>query len=106
MKRYYLEQGIGGILFLLIITGLVWRGVQGTAERVEDKGLDTLEQAIRRAVIQCYAIEGRYPKDIEYIKDNYGIRMDTPKYIVHYEIFASNIMPDITVLVRGRGEKE
>ncbi len=106
MKYYDLGQGIGGILFFLILIGSVWRGVQSTAARVEDKGLDTLDHAIRRAVIQCYAVEGRYPEDIAYIKDNYGIMMDTSRYIVHYEIFASNIMPDITILVRGKGEKE
>ncbi|PHV70467.1 hypothetical protein CS063_10280 [Sporanaerobium hydrogeniformans] len=106
MKRYHLGQGIGTLLFFLIMIGVVWRGIQITTTSVEDKGLDTLNHAIRRAVVQCYAIEGMYPRNIGYIEDNYGIMIDTSRYIVHYEIFASNIMPDITVLTRGGGEKE
>ena len=36
----------------------------------------------------------------EYLKDHYGVRIDEEKFAVDYRIFASNVMPDITVLRR------
>ena len=51
-----------------------------------------------RACIQCYAIEGRYPPSVEYLEENYGIQIDHDKYNVFYDGFASNIMPEITVI--------
>jgi hypothetical protein len=43
-------------------------------------------------------VEGRYPESIAYIEENYGIYIDRSRYVVDYEIFASNIMPVIDVM--------
>ena len=58
------------------------------------------EDNLRRAVVSCYALEGRYPPDVKYLQEQYGLQLNEEKYIVHYEVFAENIMPDITVLER------
>ena len=58
------------------------------------------EETLRRAVVSCYALEGRYPPDIDYLRQHYGVQIRETDYIVHYEIFAENIMPEITVLER------
>lgn len=47
--------------------------------------------------MHCYAIEGQYPESVAYLEENYGLRIDHDRYIVHYDIFADNIMPEITV---------
>ena len=57
-----------------------------------------LEEALRRTAVSCYAAEGVYPPTLEYKEEHYGIQIDRQRYTVHYEVFASNIMPDITVL--------
>ena len=57
-----------------------------------------LEEAIRRSVVTCYAIEGAYPPDFTYVKEKYGILVDETRYVVVYDAFAENLMPDITVL--------
>ena len=57
-----------------------------------------LQDAVLRATVQCYAIEGMYPPDVQYLEDNYGVVYDHDRFIVHYEVFASNILPDITVV--------
>ena len=59
-----------------------------------------LEAAVRKSAVACYAAEGIYPPDAEYLKEHYGLQIDEERYIVHYEIFASNVMPDITVILR------
>ncbi len=58
-----------------------------------------LEKAIINAAVSCYAIEGSYPPSIEYLAENYGLQIDTERFTVKYELYASNLMPDITVLV-------
>ena len=59
---------------------------------------ETLKKAIARASVQCYAIEGRYPPSVEYLEENYGVMINRKKYHVFYDGFASNVMPDITVV--------
>ena len=56
-----------------------------------------LERSINKAVVLCYSIEGSYPPSIEYLVENYGLSLDKSKYVVHYEIFASNIAPQVQV---------
>ena len=82
---------IGAFLYLFLI------GTQGIASKAESEQLNVLDQAIRRATIQCYAIEGRYPPSVEYLEEHYGLSIDREKYHVFYDGWASNIMPDITI---------
>lgn len=62
------------------------------------EGKELLEENLRKAAVSCYAAEGVYPPDLDYIQKHYGIQIDQNRYAVHYEVFASNLMPDITVL--------
>ncbi len=62
------------------------------------EGKEQLEAAIRRSAVACYAAEGIYPPNLDYLKEHYGIQVDEEKYTVMYEIFAENLMPEITVL--------
>ncbi len=60
-----------------------------------------LEQALYRATAACYAAEGQYPPDLEYLKEHYGVQIDETKYLVIYEVEAENLMPQITVIERN-----
>ena len=67
---------------------------QGRAE--EDKL--QLETAVRKAAVACYAAEGFYPPDLEYLQEQYGVQVDNKRYTVVYDAFGTNLMPDITIL--------
>ena len=95
------SQGIAIVLFLIIVAAIL-TGINRTSDVRSDEEMQMAEDSVRRAVVSCYAIEGRYPESYQYLKDNYGISIDDSKYIVHYEIFASNIMPEITITSTGR----
>ena len=58
-----------------------------------------LEEALRRGCVACYAAEGVYPPNLDYLKEHYGVQVDDARYVVIYSVFADNLMPDITVLV-------
>jgi hypothetical protein len=89
--------GIGLVIFAAAIL-LVFHGLNSTeaANRAEQERM--LNDSIRRAVVACYAIEGRYPESVDYMMKNYGVRIDETKFKVYYYAFASNIMPDYDII--------
>ena len=94
----FLRSAVLPILFTVVIMVMVVSGLQQTSESSSAEGLRILEDSLRRAVVMNYAIEGRYPESIEYIERNFGIHIDRTRYAVHYRVFASNILPEITVI--------
>ena len=107
MKKNLLK-GISGILFPILAVGILLfflASVKNLNHGKSEEGKAQLEQALKRCAVTCYATEGIYPPDIEYMKEHYGIQIDEERYLVRYEIFAENLMPDITV-VEKRDEKE
>lgn len=95
-----LKQMTGSLISLAVFAGMIALFISGIllfSQRTDLKGAETLRDAIRRASVQCYAIEGRYPPSVEYLEENYGIQIDKERYDVFYNGFASNFMPDITV---------
>lgn len=65
----------------------------------EEEDLRQLEEALRRGCVACYSSEGIYPPNLDYLKERYGVQVDETRYTVMYDVFADNLMPDITVLV-------
>lgn len=63
-----------------------------------EQGRLQLEQSLRRAAVAGYASRGEYPATLEDLIAHSGIQIDRKQYAVFYEVFASNLMPDITVL--------
>lgn len=78
------------LCFLLALSGL------SRGQRRE--GARQLEQAVRRTAAGCYASEGFYPPSVDYMVAHCGLQYNGRVYTVHYEVFASNLMPEITVL--------
>lgn len=59
---------------------------------------ESLEKALRRGILECYALEGRYPESLDYLIDHYHIIYNEDDFDIQYEIFASNIMPTVTII--------
>ena len=68
----------------------------------QEEGKCILEESLRRTAVACYGAEGFYPPDVAYMQNHYGLQYDAQKYQIHYEIFASNLMPDITVIEKEK----
>ena len=66
---------------------------------------ESIENTIKKYAVQCYASEGSYPPNLDYLVDNYGLMLDEKHYFYYYEAFASNFMPDISVYSRMRVER-
>ena len=97
MKKSKLVSALIVLPTLLIAA---WFGISlSRADHTQELHARTqLEQNLRRAAAACYAAEGVYPPDIAYLEAHYGIVIDRARYTVFYEIFAENLMPEITVV--------
>ena len=82
---------------------LLWFGSGTIRSRSDGESVALLSDSLRRAAVHCYAVEGRYPPDLEYLCDAYGVRYDADRFVVYYLPTAANLMPDITVLELGEG---
>ena len=91
------------IIAAVALTAVI--SVQDFGSRYEDRKLNEVRDTVLSYIAQCYALEGEYPPDLQYLEDNYGLIMDKNRYIYHYEKFASNIFPDVKVLLlKERGD--
>ena len=83
--------------FRAAVLGLV-TAVSGLGSGQDGEALQQLEESLRRSAVACYAAEGVYPPDLAYLEEHYGVQIDEKRFVVYYDAFASNMMPDITVL--------
>ena len=86
------------IAALVILFILFLGGVRSVSDATYTKQQESLETALSRSIAQCYAVEGMYPPDLQYLKEHYGLTYDESEFLVDYESYGSNLMPEITVL--------
>lgn len=60
----------------LVIVFVFLQGISSISEGTRKRQRESLENAIMRSVTHCYAVEGAYPADLEYLKSRYGLIYD------------------------------
>lgn len=92
------RQGIlKSVFFVIIISVVLIFGIYYISNMGSEQGIKLAREAAVRTAVECYAIEGIYPPNVQYMEDNYNLSYDKTKYFIHYDAFASNIMPTIEV---------
>lgn len=89
------------VLALLLLAALSLAIFGRSGRDVSEEGAAAIRETVRRGALQCYVVEGVYPPDLQYLKDNYGLGINTEDYYVVYDCFASNLPPTIRVIARG-----
>lgn len=84
---------------LVLLAGILLGIRAGRDVRTESRA--SIRQAVIHAAAVCYGVEGAYPQSLAYLEENYGLTVNHRDFIVVYEAFASNRMPQVQVLVRG-----
>lgn len=108
-SKWRLLGALRGLVMPLIIAAVIlcfFTGISNIENSSSDEGKRQLEESIRRTAAACYASEGVYPPTIDYMKEKYGLQIDDSRYYVDYRAFASNLMPDFTVLEIAETEGE
>lgn len=83
------------------ILGCFLLGVNSVSNTTFAKQQESLETALSRSIAQCYAVEGMYPPNLDYLKKHYGLSYDENIFLVDYQPIGSNIAPEVTVLPRA-----
>lgn len=82
----------------VVIFGLFYYGITQISSANNRQELESLQTTIHRDIVHCYASEGVYPPNLEYIEDNYGLTYDHNKYYIEYQPVGVNVLPDVTVM--------
>ena len=93
------------LMMTLAVFAVLFVGVYLLVNRVGSASgnaeTELVRDAVRSAVLTCYAVEGAYPANIDYLKEHYGLAYNEDAYMVMYDSFATNIMPTIRVVELG-----
>ena len=90
------------VLAVLVLAALgLMLGSRQVGRDLDTASAQALRQAVLQAAVQCYAVEGSYPASLDYLEENYGLLVNHDRFIVTYEAFASNLMPQVNVLERA-----
>lgn len=75
------------VIFLVVI--IFYKAILDFQES-NDNSTEQILSTINRALVQCYALEGQFPKDVYYL-EKYGVIFNTDKYLYDYEPFGNTI---------------
>ena len=91
------KREIAIVLLMLLLVGGGWMLINRVGRTSGNAQTEFVTEAVHNAALTCYAVEGAYPSDLEYLRQHYGLAYDQSRYMVRYSSFGSNLMPDITV---------
>lgn len=74
-----------------------------TDSYMTDKSYYALYSEIKQATEHCYAVEGRYPPDFDYIKKHYGIKINNRAFTVDYRRVSPTREPEIKIKINKKG---
>ncbi len=90
------------VAVFLLLLALFLGGIGNLSESTAAKQEESLRTALDRSIAQCYAVEGSYPPDLDYLRAHYGLTYDEEQFFVDYVSYGSNLRPEVTVLPRKR----
>ena len=88
------------LIFVALIVAFVFL-INNITGKGNGRELEIVRDAVKNAALTCYAVEGMYPEDLEYLREHYNLSYNEEVYHVFYEPIASNLMPAIKVAERG-----
>jgi hypothetical protein len=94
-KSYWALKLLLFVAAAVAAVALVWNVASSLDRSSQIEGLKVDKEAIVRATVQCYSLEGRYPPDLDYLEINYGLTLDRDRYVYHYQTVGENMMPRI-----------
>ena len=101
MKKEKKGNFLPVVLMPLVVISLVLcflSGISNITQGQSQEDKRRLEDAVHRAAVACYSMEGFFPPDLSYLEEHYGIQINRRQYVVSYVPVAENLMPDITVM--------
>ncbi|MBR6328256.1 MAG: hypothetical protein IKR68_01260 [Lachnospiraceae bacterium] len=86
------------IVSFVLIFGFFFYAISALSQNTASQQVKSLETAVTRDVLHCFAAEGEYPESIEYIEKNYALSYDHNKFDIQYTPSDGNSLPEIKVV--------
>lgn len=102
-SSHLLRRILSSVAVFFCAAFLLLKGSSAVSQTASDSQAESLQLAILRSAVHCYAMEGAYPESLDYLREHYGIDWDESRYVVDYEIIGSNLRPQVTVIPIGKG---
>lgn len=92
--RFVIPALLLAALLIIAVLGL------SPGRELKENGAAAIKSAVEKRARECYVVEGVYPPDLKYLEDNYGLSINHREYYVVYDIYASNVPPEIKVVAK------
>ena len=89
------------LLLVVIILFATVYAFNSTSTYSSNEDLQRISETISQLSLKCYSIEGKYPQDIKYLKEHYGLLLNEDDYQVIYYYEGDNLPPQIKVFKKG-----
>ena len=99
-KRRSITTFLPTLLFALLLCSFILFSNSFSETNLQQEK-QILQDALKRSVIQCYALEGAYPISLRYLEEHYGLTYNKEHFFVDYQYIGSNLHPDITIIERN-----
>lgn len=86
------------VVLVLVLAVVLFSRIDRAQDR-EETGI--VSEAVKNAALTCYAVEGAYPKELDYLRERYQLAWDEDRYRVTYDYAGDNLFPDIFVTEVG-----
>lgn len=93
---------IGKILLVIGIVGMAIFSFMETQKCSQNEDQQRIIETVSKLSLKCYSIEGRYPQDIQYLKDYYGLLLNENDYQIIYHYEGDNLAPTIRVYAKEK----
>lgn len=90
------------ILLVIVILMVTVYAFNSTSSYSSKEDLQRISETISQLSLKCYSIEGKYPKDINYLKEHYGLLLNDEEYQVIYYYEGENLEPQIEVFKKEK----
>jgi hypothetical protein len=99
MKKFNFKN-IFSVLLLLLAIGLFVFGAGSLDSSNDAHEEEIVTSALDRSIMQCYALEGFYPPNLDYLSEHYGFTYNSDHFFIDYTYIGSNLRPDVTIIKR------
>lgn len=100
MKKIFSRYVVPAAAVIVFCAVVMWflKAVDSADGATRAEQLEAVKRSVENGITLCYSIEGEYPESLGYLTENYGINYDSDRYIIHYDCFAANVRPSVTVV--------
>lgn len=73
---YIIRDAVIAVALSAAAVAIVTLSIAGSEENRRSENLRIIENGVRKAAAECYAVEGFYPDNIGYLIENYDLHID------------------------------